>query len=44
MTMKSYRDLVITHSIDLQELTDVFTVMEFDFSHPIETMEGVTEV
>ncbi|KAG0578071.1 hypothetical protein M758_5G196600 [Ceratodon purpureus] len=27
-----------------EELTDVFTVMEFDFSHPIQTMEGVTEV
>lgn len=26
-----------------KELTDVFTVMEFDFSHSIQTMEDVTE-
>lgn len=35
---------IVTQSFDSQELTDVFTVMEFDFSHPIQTMEGVTEV
>lgn len=45
MTIKSTETFhVIIHSFVLQELTDVFTVMEFDFSHPIETMEGVIEV